>query len=63
MKKYLTNQKLTIAKLTTRLEESEDDAHLFSADSTDCLTSTNSNNPRLSCQKVKGRNTKGTTRF
>ena len=63
MKRYLTNRKLTIAKLITRLEESDDDAHIFSADSTDYLTSTDSNNPTFSCQKVKRRNTKGTTIF
>ena len=63
IKKTLTNQKLTIAiaKLTARLEESDNKASLFSAESTDPPASTNSTNPAVAHQRIKRHKTKTTT--
>ena len=51
MKMTMTNQKLTITKLTARLEF-DDNASLFpDEESVDPFTSSNSTNPALVCQK------------
>ena len=61
MKRTVDNQKLTIAKLTARLEESDDEKSLFSSGgSVDPPATSNSNNSALVRQKR--RKTKGTTR-
>ena len=62
MKMTMTNQKLTITKLTARLEF-DDNASLFpDEESVDPPASTNSTNPALSRQKIKRRKTKRNTR-
>ena len=61
MKRTVDSQKLTLTKLTARLEESDDEQSLFSSErSVDPHATSNSNNSALVRQKR--RKTKGTTR-
>ena len=60
MKRTVDHQKITIAKLTAKLEQSDDDATLFSSDGSVDPPASNSTNSALVRQKR--RKTKGTTR-
>ena len=60
MKRTVDNQKITIAKLTARLEQSDDDATLFSSEESVGPPASNITNSALVQQKR--RKTKATTR-